>query len=45
MLHHEVSLLTLKTFLLAARRILKRERTILENASTHSLVPVEQGVL
>ena len=29
--------------LLAARRIRKRERTILENASTHSLVPVGKG--
>ena len=29
--------------LLAARRIPKRERTILENASTHSLVPVGKG--
>ena len=37
---HEVSLLTLRMFLLAARRIWKRERTILEIASTHSLVPV-----
>ena len=31
--------------LLAARRIRKRERTILENASTHSLVPVDRGVI
>ena len=29
--------------LLATRRIRKRERTILENASTHSLVPVGKG--
>ena len=29
--------------LLAARRIRKRERTILENASTYSLVPVGKG--
>ena len=29
--------------ILTARRIRKRERTILENASTHSLVPVGKG--
>ena len=33
----------LEDVLLAARRIWKRERTILENASTHSLVPVGKG--
>ena len=32
-----------ENILIAARRIRKRERTILENASSHSLVPVGKG--
>ena len=42
-LHRITPPLTLRMFLLAARRIRKRERTSLENASSHSLVSVARG--